>query len=270
MDDRPNLILSPHFDDAVLSLGGLIATAPERAVVVTVFSGTPPAENIAGRWDRRSGFASAAAAMRARAVENERALAVLGVAPDAIRNLGHLDSQYRVQRQSDRVAIAELRSAIAADIRRLVRDHGGAVNLFAPASAWHPDHRIVGDAVFDFHRMDDGPAADVFLYQDQPYAYLELRRRSLAPLRLVNFSRLAGVAAQRSGVVVTGEFIEFDERQRQAKTEAIEQYGSQFRILRPLLGKMISDFSYYQARAGRQASRYAEMVYRLPSGPGLA
>ncbi len=263
MDDRPNLILSPHFDDAVLSLGGLIATAPERAVVVTVFAGTP-AENIAGRWDRRSGFASAAAAMRARAAENERALAVLGVAPDAIRNLGHLDSQYRVQQRPDSLASTELRSAIAADIRRLVGDHGGAVNLFAPASAWHPDHRIVGDAVFEFHRRDDRPAAGVFLYEDQPYAYLELRRRNLAPLRLANFTRLAGVAAQRSGLAVAGEFIEFGERQQQAKTKAIEQYGSQFRILRPLLDKMISDFCYYQARAGGRASRYAEMVYRLP------
>jgi LmbE family N-acetylglucosaminyl deacetylase len=268
MDDRPNLILSPHFDDAVLSLGGLIATAPERAVVVTIFAGTP-AENISGRWDRRSGFASAAAAMRARTEENERALAVLGVAPDAICNLGHLDSQYRVQRQSDRVAIAGLRSAIAADIRRLVSDHGGAVNLFAPASAWHPDHRIVGDAVFDVYRMDDRPAAGVFLYQDQPYAYLELRRRNLAPLRLANFARLADVAAQRSGLAVAGEFLEFDERHWQAKTEAIERYGSQFRILRPLMGKMISDFSYYQARAGGRASRYAEMVYRLPEPPRL-
>ena len=71
--------------------------------------------------------------MRARAEENERALAVLGVAPDAICNLGHLDSQYRVQQRPDSLASAKLRSAIAADIRRLVSDHGGAVNLFAPA-----------------------------------------------------------------------------------------------------------------------------------------
>jgi len=263
MDDRPNLILSPHFDDAVLSLGGLIAKAPERAVVVTVFAGAP-ADDVAAGWDRRSGFATAGAALRARAEENARALALLGVASDAVHNLGHLDNQYQTQRPP----IPELRSAIAADIRQLVSDFNGAVNLFSPASAWHPDHQVVTDAAFDYCRSVGHGLAQIFLYQDQPYTYLELRRRSLMPLRLVNFARLPDVAEMRGGPAVTREFIEFDERQRQAKIAAIGQYASQFRVVRPLLGKMISDFSYYQARDAGLASRYAEAVYRVPAQRG--
>src|SRR5712692_5355525 len=96
MTDRPNLILSPHFDDAVLSLGGLIAKAPDRAVVVTVFAGVPP-EGVAGRWDRLSGFPMAVAAIRARRQENEAALALIGVPQNRIRNLDYLDGQYRSQ-----------------------------------------------------------------------------------------------------------------------------------------------------------------------------
>ena len=49
MDDRPNIILSPHFDDAVLSLGGLIAKSPERAWSPC----SPEPERVtSGRWDR--------------------------------------------------------------------------------------------------------------------------------------------------------------------------------------------------------------------------
>src|ERR1700722_18211357 len=108
MDGRPNLILSPHFDDAVLSLGGLIAKAPERAIVVTVFAGAP-VEDVRGGWDRWSGFATGAAAVRARSQENAAALALLGVPRSQIHDLGHLDYQYR----PTGTAPGDLRSAIA-------------------------------------------------------------------------------------------------------------------------------------------------------------
>src|SRR6202790_1608245 len=113
MAGRVNIILSPHFHDAVFSLGGLIATAPERSVFVTVFAGMPAA-GIAGRWDRRSGFKSGAEAMRARALENEAGVAALQVPPSAIVNLDFLDRQYR-----PKASIAGLRSAIAETVRQI-------------------------------------------------------------------------------------------------------------------------------------------------------
>jgi LmbE family N-acetylglucosaminyl deacetylase len=254
MDDRLNIILSPHFDDAVFSLGGFIATAPERVIVVTVFAGTP-AEGIVGRWDRRSGFKTATEAMRARALENEAALAVLGVPPTGIVNLDFLDRQYR----EHEVPAAGLRSAIAAALRHVVRRHGGSLNVFAPASGWHPDHRLVTDSIIEPWTAQDLPDMHLFLYQDQPYAYFELRRRTLAPLR---FAKL-GVAENRHRVAAEPHWLKFDETQASRKREAADQYKSQFPVMRPLFLKMIDDFSRYQARAAQLSSPRAELAYRL-------
>jgi LmbE family N-acetylglucosaminyl deacetylase len=258
MDDRLNIILSPHFDDAVFSLGGFIATAPERAVVLTVFAGTP-AQGVTGRWDRRSGFKTAAEAMRARALENVAALAVLEVPPSRIVNLDCLDRQYRL----DEAPVADLQSAIAEAVRQIVRSHGGPVNVFSPASPWHPDHRLVTAAVIELSRAREWADAEVFLYQDQPYAYLELRGRTLAPLRFVTF----GTADNRRGVAAEPHWFGFGEAEAAKKQQAARQYKSQFPIVRRLLCKMIEDFSRYQARAAGLSSRHAELAYRL-TAPG--
>jgi LmbE family N-acetylglucosaminyl deacetylase len=258
MDDRLNIILSPHFDDAVFSLGGFIATVPERVIVVTVFAGTP-AEGTTGHWDRRSRFKTAAEAMRARALENEAALAVLDVPRAGIVNLDFLDRQYR----DDKVPDARLRSAIAEALRHAVRHHGEPLNVFAPASGWHPDHRLVTDSIVGLWNAEELPDTDLFLYQDQPYAYLELRRRTLAPLRFATF----GVAKNRHRVAARPHWLEFDKTQASRKRKAAERYKSQFPVMRPLILKMIDDFSRYQARAAQLSSPRAELIYRLDAPP---
>ncbi len=65
------LILSPHLDDGVLSLGAFIATASAAATmvtVVTIFGGDPDSQAPAGRWDGRAGFETAGGAARGRRV----------------------------------------------------------------------------------------------------------------------------------------------------------------------------------------------------------
>jgi LmbE family N-acetylglucosaminyl deacetylase len=249
-----NVILSPHFDDAVLSLGGLIATAPERSIVVTVFAGTP-AEGAVGRWDRRSGFKTASEAIRARALENKTALASLGVLPSGIVDLDFLDRQYRPESE---IVIGSLQAAIGETVRQIAESHGAPVNVFSPASPWHPDHRLVTDAVVALWRTRALHGAGMLLYQDQPYAYLELRRRTLAPLRFASFD-----AGNARGVPAQPHWLEFDDAAAAKKRRAIGHYRSQFPLVRPLLRKMIEDFSRHQTRKAGLASRHAELAYRL-------
>jgi len=100
---------------------------------------------------------------------------------------------------------------------------------------------------------------DVRLYQDQPYAYLELRRRTLAPLRFASLT----IAEDWHGVATQSHWLGFGKAEAAKKRRAAAQYKSQFSLTRHLICKMIDDFSRYQARnAGLRASN-AELVYRL-------
>jgi LmbE family N-acetylglucosaminyl deacetylase len=253
-DCRPNIILSPHFDDAVFSLGGFIATSPARMIVATIFATAPP-NGAAGRWDRRSGFKTAVEAIQARSEENAAALAILGLPTAAIENFGHLDRQYRPDDRSE-----PLISAIAEDIRRLVRRHGDRVNLFSPAFPHHADHRIVTEAVLTLRRAGHCADAEISLYQDQPYAYLDLRKRSLMPLK---FARYDWPPADSAGLAGERRLLELDDAAAAKKLLAARQYKSQFPVVQRLLYKMIDDFSRYQARAAGSSSPRVELVYRL-------
>ena len=53
------LLISPHFDDAILSAGQLMAERPDT-VVLTVFGGVPQdAENKRTPYDEKGGFKNA-------------------------------------------------------------------------------------------------------------------------------------------------------------------------------------------------------------------
>src|SRR6266576_3672450 len=74
------LILSPHLDDGVLSLGAFIATASAAAImvtVVTIFGGNPDSQAPAGRWEGRAGFETAGGAARGRREEDRVACELL-------------------------------------------------------------------------------------------------------------------------------------------------------------------------------------------------
>src|SRR4029077_3754850 len=136
-----------------------------------------------------------------------------------------------------------LEPVIAEIVCQFGEHHGGPIDGVCPISPWHPDHRAVTDAVVALWKARELQGAAVLLYQDQPYAYLELRRRTLAPLRFASFD--AGHARR---VPARPHWLEFDDTAAAKKRRAIGHYKSQFRLTRRLLIKMIDDFSRHQAR----------------------
>jgi LmbE family N-acetylglucosaminyl deacetylase len=77
-------ILSPHLDDAIFSLGAMIAAACRAGSdirVVTVLAGDPDSTAAAGPWDAECGFATAGEAATARRVEDARACSLVGARP---------------------------------------------------------------------------------------------------------------------------------------------------------------------------------------------
>jgi LmbE family N-acetylglucosaminyl deacetylase len=145
-----HVIVSPHFDDAVLSCWHVL-TADADVRVVNVYAGTPPAGTPAGWWDQALG--DPAQAVAARAAEDSRALARAG---RVARNLEFLDAQYRLAEQPVEPIVDVLRDAIPA-----------GATAYAPAClGGNPDHEAVRDAAL---RLRSG-GIEVRLYADLPHA----------------------------------------------------------------------------------------------------
>ena len=78
------VVLSPHSDDGVLSLGASMARwarSGRHVELLTVFALDPASSAPTGGWDRRAGFLTEGAAANARREEDRVACGILGVTP---------------------------------------------------------------------------------------------------------------------------------------------------------------------------------------------
>lgn len=70
------IVISPHLDDAVFSVAGILSACRERAEVITVFTEGSAGQN--DTWARMTGFADSAAEHLARRQEDAQAMNRLG------------------------------------------------------------------------------------------------------------------------------------------------------------------------------------------------
>lgn len=161
------LLISPHFDDAVLSAGQYMADRPD-AEVVTVYGGFPVnAEHLTTAYDVKCGFKNAEDAVAQRQRENDQALALLEAT--AI-NLDFVDSQYESQHQP-----APHLSEMIEKLQEIVNGYNYEF-IMAPLGMGHPDHVKVTDAVIRL--QTDIP---IYLWEDLPIRVVE---PTLVPPRL--------------------------------------------------------------------------------------
>ena len=122
------LVLSPHFDDAVLDCWGVLA-GPGAVEVVNLFAAAPPAGTVT-LWDEITGAGDSAARVAERVAEDA---AALGVANRTPHNLTFLDAQYRRPPAPTLTGIdAQVSAAVPA-----------ASRVYAPAGIGaHPDHKL--------------------------------------------------------------------------------------------------------------------------------
>lgn len=150
------VLLSPHLDDAVLSLWHVLA-APDEATVVNVFAGVPhPDHDGDPWWDLLTGAEDSAVRMRERRAEDREALALAG--RTAI-DLDLLESQYRAEAQ-----------ALEPLLKRLSDEVPDGARLLAPAALdGHRSHRLVRAAALVLRARGAG-GTPVTLYADVPHA----------------------------------------------------------------------------------------------------
>lgn len=145
-------LISPHFDDAVLSCWHLVG-ADADLQIVNVFTGTPKDPGSHGWWDRLTGATDSQERMRERTAEDREALALAGRSAVA---LGFLDEQYRDEPQALDPIVERLRSELVPGCR-----------LVAPAALGnHTDHALARDACAAL--IDEGHP--LTLYADLPGA----------------------------------------------------------------------------------------------------
>jgi LmbE family N-acetylglucosaminyl deacetylase len=147
------VVVSPHCDDAVLSLGAALTCHARRGgivTVVTVLAGDPESRRAPGRWDVEAGFHSAGEAARVRRSEDIEACRILGL------RAVHLDGED--EQYADHVP-RRVADGLAAAI-------AGADEVLVPgAPLRNADHRRVRE--FALSLLPAGVARD---YQEQPYA----------------------------------------------------------------------------------------------------
>jgi LmbE family N-acetylglucosaminyl deacetylase len=194
------VVVSPHLDDGILSLGASIASWARRRTpveVLTVLACDPDSTAPAGGWDRRGGFATEGESARARREEDRRATAVVGALPVWLP-FGSVDYERHGEDTEVRDAVV---SAVADAELVLVPGH--------PLD--HPDHAWLA-------RLLEDAFGRVARYAEQPYT----RRSGGTPPHARG--RAAG-----NGVF---EPVHVTARDRIAKWRAIGCYRSQL----PLLG----------------------------------
>jgi LmbE family N-acetylglucosaminyl deacetylase len=151
----PIVVISPHSDDGVLSLGASMARwarSRRRVELLTVFALDLESSAKTEGWDERAGFRTEADAALARREEDRRACAVLGVAPSWLP-FGSVDF--------DRHGGEE-------DVWHAVREEvdGAEFVLLPGAPLTHPDHVWLHELIAD--RL---PSDVLALYAEQPYTF---------------------------------------------------------------------------------------------------
>ena len=194
------VIVSPHLDDAVLSLGGAIARHARFGAdwtIVTVFAGNPECSRPAGPYDRRCGFLSAGEAAASRRREDKKACALVGAKPVWLPFGGI---------QYDKVNDAD---AVWAALEPYV--DRAQILLLPGFPLVHRDHFWVTQLV----RERAPKNRQVVFYAEQPYAHSRQaahdRRNFVTGLRVQWVSLYAGIA------------------ERFTKGRACRAYWSQFR-----------------------------------------
>jgi LmbE family N-acetylglucosaminyl deacetylase len=149
-------VVSPHLDDAVLSMGAAIARHTRRggrATIVTVLAGDLGSTQEAGQWDRRGGYPDEGTAATARREEDRRACRVVRA---SWVHLPGRDDQY------DRgVRLDELWTPVA----ELATEHDVVFLPGAPLE--HDDHRAVAGGVL----RALAPDTVVARYAEEPYLF---------------------------------------------------------------------------------------------------
>jgi LmbE family N-acetylglucosaminyl deacetylase len=259
-EDIVSIVLSPHSDDGVISLGGLMAEKRSLFYVATFFVGSPK-KDLHTRWDDISGFSGSKEAVEKRVEENKEAIGILG---GRSINFNFLDYQYReVSKGGEKL----LEKSVEQKIRNLLSSfRGKKIIVYGPAYfgkiITHPDHAIVHNAFLSVaydYRSDNN--VQFFIYEDFPYVskFVEKGKEDFLKYLTSSFPNDYQFSVKERDLSLDKEAII-------KKQKAVSAYKSQVTAFRTFGDEIEnSDISYNEKRCKKNhAGWYAcEVVYEI-------
>jgi len=247
------IILSPHFDDAVLSLGGFLSGNQSETRVDTFFSGKP-SQDLHTKWDRISGFRDSNEALPLRALENKKALGELGA---EIKNYDYPDFQYRPKGRDGSVE-----KSMEKDIGSIISKYPAAkISIYGPADfgtkITHPDHEILHQALIGAAKGNTNPDIHFLMYEDFPY---------VRQFNKSNLGSLIGHLEAKDGVKLEEKDIEIDEMGLFKKIKALKDYTSQIAAFSSQgsdIASLAESFSRARCKAAHSEWYACEAVYQI-------
>lgn len=217
------VIVSPHLDDAILSLGSWMTAETESGAilkVVTVLAGDPLGNQPASNWDLRCGFDNQAEATEARRREDARACEMVGAEPVW---LPFTNGVYGLP--DDEAVWNALRPHLA-----------WADTVLVPGCPLrHPDHRWLASLLFDSMPQ----ALNVGFYLEQPYA---------ARHRVDEFS-FPDIGADLPGTLLPS-VVSYGRDHAAIKRKAARSYNSQLKPLGRRFPFVITRLLRYESARG--------------------
>ncbi len=154
------VVISPHFDDAVMGAGDLLGSY-SSTTVLTVFAGTPTTyPQVLSEWDRCAGFKPGDDVVAARRDED---LAALRVLDSDHRWLEFIEHQYLAP--EERPSTSDIAPVLSSAIKDL-----GPTAVFVPMGLGNPDHVTAHDAALIVRESFRDIAW--FCYEDHGYKHI--------------------------------------------------------------------------------------------------
>ena len=156
------VVVSPHFDDAAMGAGHLLASYPDTTVI-TVLGGRPPAyPDPPSDWDALGGFIGGDDVVAVRRTEDQAAMAVL-------------ESGYRWLEFSDHQYLAPEARPTPDDVAPVLTTTIAEIDptsVFFPMGLANPDHVMVHEACLLIRAAEQAGAREWFCYEDHGYKHL--------------------------------------------------------------------------------------------------
>jgi LmbE family N-acetylglucosaminyl deacetylase len=254
--DKPRNVLiipSPHFDDAVLSVGGIISQFDGPKYIVTFFSSAPIYIEGLTNWDELSGFKESADSEDIREKENDNAAFTLGA---RVINKDYIDKQYETRSQLDNSTLV---GAITKDIEQIITSMNDAkVTVIGPSyfgnKDTHPDHLLVSKALMQVARNKSNTNASFYFYEDEPYVQHKFGNEDITLDKILK--------GFYSGLHLVKREIAISKQAFKSKIRAIKSYTSQVKAFHNIKENLVDEITDYGMNRC-QDIKPCEVIYEI-------